>query len=101
MADIHSSREGQVAHLDLLLVLGQREEVVLLFPLHAAGLVKWACMIALHLTVVLVCLAAHAVPAWPFKDRNNHSMHVMERAVMLPMHACRAARPHDSQIVSL
>ena len=54
---------GQAARLDLCLVLGQREEVVLLGALHATRPVRRAHVVALHLALILVGLAAHAIPA--------------------------------------
>ena len=49
--------------LDLGLVFAEGEEVVLLRALDAALLVRGALVVALHLAVILVRLAADAVPA--------------------------------------
>lgn len=56
------TRRAIARHLDLLLVLREGKEVVLLLAFHAAGFVGGALVVALHLTVILICLTPDTVP---------------------------------------
>ena len=61
-ANSWSPDDWKVADLYLLLVAGEAEEEVVLFALHARLLVQRTDMVSLHLPIILVLLAAHAIP---------------------------------------